>query len=139
MSATTLTETPQQADRAKTIYEKSVPGRRAAQLPPLGEGINETPIDELIPAHLLREQPAELPEVSEPEIIRHYNRLSRRNFDLDTGFYPLGSCTMKYNPRLNERVAGLPGHAKLHPATDPSRCITNQFSTVLKIQFGTNI
>ncbi|MCB0857064.1 MAG: aminomethyl-transferring glycine dehydrogenase subunit GcvPB [Solirubrobacterales bacterium] len=120
MSATTLTETPQQADRAKTIYEKSVPGRRAAQLPPLGEGINETPIDELIPAHLLREQPAELPEVSEPEIIRHYNRLSRRNFDLDTGFYPLGSCTMKYNPRLNERVAGLPGHAKLHPATDPS-------------------
>lgn len=120
MSAAGLTETPQQADRAKTIYEKSVPGRRAAQLPPLGEGIDETPIDELIPARLLRQQPAGLPEVSEPEIIRHYNRLSRRNFDLDTGLYPLGSCTMKYNPRLNERVAGLPGHAKLHPATDPS-------------------
>ncbi len=115
-----MNETPQQADRAKTIYEKSVPGRRAAQLPPLGEGLEETPIDQLIPAHLLRQKPAELPEVSEPEIIRHYNRLSRRNFDLDTGFYPLGSCTMKYNPRLNERVAALPGHAKLHPATDPS-------------------
>jgi len=57
--------------------------------------------------------------VSEPEIVRHYNRLSRRNFDLDTGFYPLGSCTMKYNPRLNERVAALPGNARLHPASDP--------------------
>ncbi len=120
MTSPTLTETPQQADRATTIYEKSVPGRRAAQLPPLGEGVEETPIDQLIPSHLLREAPAELPEVSEPEIVRHYNRLSRRNFDLDTGFYPLGSCTMKYNPRLNERVAALPGHAKLHPATDPS-------------------
>ncbi len=116
--AATLTETPQQADRAVTIYEKSVPGRRAAQLPP--SGVEETPIDELIPSHLLRGEPAELPEVSEPEIIRHYNRISRRNFDLDTGFYPLGSCTMKYNPRLNERVAALPGHARLHPATDPA-------------------
>lgn len=120
MSSPTLNETPQQADRAKTIYEKSVAGRRAAQLPPLGEGLDETPIADLIPSNLLREKPAELPEVSEPEIIRHYNRLSRRNFDLDTGFYPLGSCTMKYNPRLNERVAALPGHAKLHPATDPA-------------------
>lgn len=120
MSEPTLSETPQQADRATTIYEKSVPGRRAAQLPPLGEGVEETPIGDLIPPHLLREEPAGLPEVSEPEIIRHYNRLSRRNFDLDTGFYPLGSCTMKYNPRLNERVAALPGHARLHPATDPA-------------------
>ena len=72
MSEPTLTETPQQADRAVTIYEKSVPGRRAAQLPPLGEGVEETPLDELIPARLLREDPARLPEVSEPEIIRHY-------------------------------------------------------------------
>jgi glycine dehydrogenase subunit 2 len=117
---TTLTETPQQAERAVTIFEKSVPGRRAAQLPPLGDGVEETPIDELIPPHLLREAPAELPEVSEQEIVRHYNRISRRNFDLDTGFYPLGSCTMKYNPRLNERVAALPGHARLHPATHPA-------------------
>jgi len=117
-NAATLTETPQQADRAVTIYEKSVPGRRAVQLPPTG--VEETPIDQLIPSHLLRETPAELPEVSEPDIIRHYNRISRRNFDLDTGFYPLGSCTMKYNPRLNERVAALPGHARLHPATNPA-------------------
>ena len=117
-SAGTITETPQQADPAVTIYEKSVPGRRAVQLP--ATGVPELPIAELIPSHLLRQTPANLPEVSEPEIIRHYNRISRRNFDLDTGFYPLGSCTMKYNPRLNERVAALPGHARLHPATDPA-------------------
>jgi glycine dehydrogenase subunit 2 len=113
-----LEQTPQQADRAITIFEKSVPGRRSAQLPE--SGVEERPLSDLIPAHLLREEPAGLPEVSEPEIIRHYNRLSRRNFDLDTGFYPLGSCTMKYNPRLNERVAALPGFARLHPATDPA-------------------
>jgi glycine dehydrogenase subunit 2 len=112
-----VTETPQQADRARTIYEKSVPGRRAAQIP-VDEG--GPALDELIPARFLREQPPALPEVSEPEIIRHYNGLSRRNFDLDTGLYPLGSCTMKYNPRLNERVAALPGHAGLHPAADES-------------------
>jgi glycine dehydrogenase subunit 2 len=111
-----MVETPQQADRAVTIFEKSVSGRRACQLP--AAGVDEVSLDELIPAGLLRDEPAGLPEVSEPEIIRHYNRLSRRNFDLDTGFYPLGSCTMKYNPRLNERVAALPGHARLHPATE---------------------
>jgi glycine dehydrogenase subunit 2 len=70
---------------------------------------------------LRRSEPPRLPEVSEPEIVRHYNRLSRRNFDLDTGFYPLGSCTMKHNPKLHERVAALPGHAKLHPLQDPRR------------------
>src|SRR5207244_6944772 len=83
--------------------------------------VPERPLDELIPRRLLRQRPPELPEVSEPEIVRHYNRLSRRNFDLDTGPYPLGSCTMKHNPRLNERVAALPGHARLHPAQDPRR------------------
>ena len=115
----TCTETPMQRERATTIYERSVPGRRAAVLP--AAGVDETPLEELIPAALLRERPAELPEVSEPEIVRHYNRISRRNFDLDTGFYPLGSCTMKHNPRVNERVAALPGHARLHPAQDPAR------------------
>src|SRR6266540_4823304 len=108
-----------QRDKATTIYERSVNGRRAATLPEAG--VAERPIEELIPKNLLRDKPAALPEVSEPEIVRHYNRISRRNFDLDTGFYPLGSCTMKHNPRLNERVAGLPGHARLHPAQDPKR------------------
>src|SRR3954453_23406220 len=114
-----LTETPMQRDRATTVYERSVEGRRAATMPETG--VDEGPIDKLTPSNLLRSKPAELPEVSEPEIVRHYNRISRRNFDLDTGFYPLGSCTMKHNPRLNERVAALPGHARLHPAQEPKR------------------
>jgi glycine dehydrogenase subunit 2 len=109
----------QQDETVLTIFERSKPGRRAAVLP--DAEVPETPLEELIPASLLREEPPRLPEVSEPEIVRHYNRLSRRNFDLDTGFYPLGSCTMKHNPRLNERVAALPGHARLHPAQDPRR------------------
>ncbi|HET7053672.1 MAG TPA: aminomethyl-transferring glycine dehydrogenase subunit GcvPB [Solirubrobacterales bacterium] len=109
----------QQDERVLTIYEKSKPGRRAAVLP--AAEVPEPPLEELIPARLLRSEPPRLPEVAEPEIVRHYNRLSRRNFDLDSGFYPLGSCTMKHNPRLNERVAALPGHARLHPAQDPKR------------------
>jgi glycine dehydrogenase subunit 2 len=108
-----------QRDRALTIFEKSKPGRRAARLP--AAGVPERPLEDLIPAHLLRTDPPRLPEVSEPEIVRHYNRISRRNFDIDSGFYPLGSCTMKHNPRLNERVAALPGHARLHPAQAPRR------------------
>ena len=74
---------------------------------------------ELLPAALRRAEPPRLPEVSEPELVRHYVNLSKRNFDLDSGFYPLGSCTMKHNPRLHERVAALPGHARLHPLQDP--------------------
>jgi glycine dehydrogenase subunit 2 len=113
------TPTPQQREPVVTIFERSAPGRRAATLPACD--VPERPLDELIPAALLRERAPELPEVSEPEIVRHYNRISRRNFDLDTGPYPLGSCTMKHNPRLNERVAALPGHSRLHPAQDPKR------------------
>ena len=105
------------ADDELTIYERSRPGRRAFTAPPLD--VPARPLDELLPARLRRAQPARLPEVSEPEIVRHYNRLSKRNFDLDTGFYPLGSCTMKHNPKLHERVAALPGHARLHPLQAP--------------------
>jgi glycine cleavage system P protein (glycine dehydrogenase) subunit 2 len=116
---TAFMETPMQRERAVTVFEKSKSGRRAGRMP--DAGVPEKPLEELIPAKLLRSEPPRLPEISEPEIVRHYNRLSRRNFDLDTGFYPLGSCTMKHNPRLNERVAALPGHARLHPAQDPRR------------------
>jgi glycine dehydrogenase subunit 2 len=112
-------QTPMQREPVVTIYERSRPGRRAAVLPPLD--VPDRDPKELVPEHLLRETAPELPEVSEPEIVRHYNRISRRNFDLDTGFYPLGSCTMKHNPKLNERVAALPGHARLHPLQDPGR------------------
>jgi glycine dehydrogenase subunit 2 len=114
--------TPQTAaDDQLTIYERSKPGRRAFVAPALD--VPERPLDDLIPARLRRPEGgrARLPEVSEPEIVRHYNRLSKRNFDLDTGFYPLGSCTMKHNPKLHERVAALDGHARLHPLQDPRR------------------
>ena len=106
-------------DDQLTIFERSVPGRRAFIPPALD--VPERPLSELLPAALRRGRPPRLPEVSEPEIVRHYNRLSKRNFDLDTGFYPLGSCTMKHNPKLHERVAALPGHAKLHPLQRPER------------------
>ena len=79
----------------------------------------ETPVEDLLPDWAIRRRPAELPEISEPEIVRHFNVLSKKNFDLDTGFYPLGSCTMKHNPKLHERVAALPGHARLHPLQEP--------------------
>jgi glycine dehydrogenase subunit 2 len=107
------------ADDELTIYERSKAGRRAFVAPALD--VPERPLGELLPPDMRRAEPPRLPEVSEPEIVRHYNRLSKRNFDLDTGFYPLGSCTMKHNPRLHERVAALPGHAGLHPLQDPGR------------------
>jgi glycine cleavage system P protein (glycine dehydrogenase) subunit 2 len=107
------------ADDDLTIYERSRPGRRAFVAP--DSGVPERPLDELLAPELRRARPPRLPEVAEPEIVRHYNRLSKRNFDLDTGFYPLGSCTMKHNPKLHERIAALPGYARLHPFQDPAQ------------------
>jgi glycine dehydrogenase subunit 2 len=103
----------------RTIFEKGAPGRRAFVAPALD--VPRADPAALLPARLRREQPPRLPEVSEPELVRHYVNLSKRNFDLDSGFYPLGSCTMKHNPRLHERVAALPGHARLHPFQHPRR------------------
>jgi glycine dehydrogenase subunit 2 len=91
------------------IYEKSKPGRRAGRVPSYGLPVPE------IPSELRRERPPRLPEVPENEIVRHFTALADRNFGIDTGFYPLGSCTMKHNPRVNERVVGLPGFRDLHP------------------------
>ena len=114
-----LTATAQQRDRARTIFEKSQAGRRAFVPPELD--VPERDPATLLPDRFRRTEPARLPEIAEPEIVRHYNRLSKRNFDLDTGFYPLGSCTMKHNPKLHERVAALPGNARLHPFQAPAR------------------
>ncbi|MGB2710793.1 MAG: aminomethyl-transferring glycine dehydrogenase subunit GcvPB [Conexibacter sp.] len=108
-----------QAQPAVTIFEKGAPGRRAFVAPQ--PDVPARPLEELLPARVRRSAPARLPEVSEPELVRHYVNLSKRNFDLDSGFYPLGSCTMKHNPRLHERAAALPGHARLHPLQDPRR------------------
>src|SRR5437868_9326859 len=94
----------------KLIYEKSQPGRRASTFR-RPEGLP----DAYVPDELRRQDPPRLPEVPEFELMRHFTELSTRNFGVDTGFYPLGSCTMKYNPRINERLAALPGFARLHP------------------------
>src|SRR5437667_11535804 len=97
----------------KVIFELSSPGRFAYSLPACD--VPETDPGALLPAAYLRETPPELPEVSEVDVIRHYSRLSQMNYGLDTHFYPLGSCTMKYNPRINEDMARLAGFARLHP------------------------
>jgi len=108
---------PRATEDSPTVFERSREGRRAFVAPEAD--VPEVPVSELLPVSQLREQPAELPEISEPELVRHYVTLSSKNFHLDEGFYPLGSCTMKHNPKLHERVAALPGHARLHPLQDP--------------------
>ena len=94
----------------KLIFEKSVRGRRAVQT-----SLSDMPTTINIKSELLRQSPAELPELSELDVVRHFTELSRRNFGIDTNFYPLGSCTMKYNPKVSERIASYPGFAHLHP------------------------
>lgn len=96
----------------KLIFECSQPGRRAVSLPVNTYGLKL----ESLPADLLRQDAPELPEVDEPTLVRHYNNLSTNNFGVDTGFYPLGSCTMKYNPKINDEIAADPVLAHLHPA-----------------------
>jgi glycine dehydrogenase subunit 2 len=98
----------------KLIYEKSQSGRRSASLP----RYDNLPRAE-IPGELRREDAPRLPEVAEPDLVRHFAALASRTFGIDTGFYPLGSCTMKYNPRVNERVVAHPGFRDLHPLQDP--------------------
>lgn len=100
-------------DNFPLIFERSRPGRVGYTYPALD--VPEQPAGELLDPRLLRSTPAPLPEVSEVDVVRHYVNLSRRNYGVDLGFYPLGSCTMKYNPKLNEEVAGLPGFRGLHP------------------------
>ena len=95
----------------KLIYDKSMQGRRGVRLP----DCSVPPHKAKIPASLRRETPAELPEVSELEVVRHYTNLSRKNFSIDTNFYPLGSCTMKYNPKVCESISKNEGFARLHP------------------------
>ena len=94
----------------KLIFELSRKGRKGYTLPK-----NRYPKKAALPEKLLRPEAPELPEVSEPDVVRHYTNLSQMNFGVDTGFYPLGSCTMKYNPKINEEVAALPSFAALHP------------------------
>lgn len=98
---------------SRLIYEKSAPGRRADNLPRLTSA--ESALKLHIPLKYFREQAAELPELSELDVVRHFTTLSRQNFSVDANMYPLGSCTMKYNPKVCERIAGLDGFSALHP------------------------
>ncbi|MFO7941160.1 MAG: aminomethyl-transferring glycine dehydrogenase subunit GcvPB, partial [Bacillota bacterium] len=95
------------------IFELSSPGRRGFRLGELD--VPEEPLESLIPQSALREGEVGLPEVAEVDTVRHFVNLSQMNHGVDTGFYPLGSCTMKYNPKINEDVSRLPGFATLHP------------------------
>jgi len=100
-------------DSQPLIFERSVKGRKAYSLP--ASDVPEVPLESVIPPSLLRDAPPALPEVSEPDLVRHYTALSRRNYGVDNGFYPLGSCTMKYNPKTNEAVVRLAGFSHIHP------------------------
>jgi glycine dehydrogenase subunit 2 len=97
----------------RVIFEQGRRGRRATRLPDGTMG--DAALSKYIPPKSLRATPAALPEVSEIEMVRHFVNLAKKNFSVDTHFYPLGSCTMKYNPKVNESIAGLPGFAAVHP------------------------
>lgn len=94
------------------IIDQSKKGRRGAKIPtpPVSQ-----PVQQLVPPHLLRKKKPRLPEVTEFQVVRHFTRLSQLNFSIDTNFYPLGSCTMKYNPKTNDAIAALPGFRNIHP------------------------
>ncbi|MDF2698884.1 MAG: glycine dehydrogenase (decarboxylating) subunit 2 [Haloplasmataceae bacterium] len=102
----------------KLIFELSIPNRVGYSLPPLE--VDDCDIFDLIPDHLQRKTESYLPEVSENEVIRHFVNLSNKNYGVDTGFYPLGSCTMKYNPKVNEDMASLAKFTSVHPLQDES-------------------
>lgn len=102
------------------IFDKTSPGRQCFTPPSCD--VPQKATSDYIPRKMLRKQDAELPEVSEVDVIRHFTRLSQQNFCVDTNFYPLGSCTMKYNPRVNEDAAKLEGFTKLHPYQPIEQC-----------------
>src|SRR5206468_4824494 len=110
-----------QANQATDLlFELSHSGRRCHRLPTSDVPAGETKA--LVPAEYLAEQPPPLPEIGEIDLVRHFINLSKRNMSIDTNFYPLGSCTMKYNPKRHERLAALPGTANVHPLQLDESC-----------------
>src|SRR3954454_18855235 len=105
-------------DPPSLLFESSRPGRSTAILPECD--VPERPLDELVPREHRATASPRLPELSELDVVRHYTNLSALNMSIDSNFYPLGSCTMKYNPKRNERLAGLPGQSAQHPYQDES-------------------
>ena len=114
-----------------TLFELSRPGRRAARLPQCDVPLR--PIGELIPPEMLAAAPPELPELFEGDVVRHFTNLSTENMSVDTHFYPLGSCTMKYNPKRNERLASLPGFADIHPY-QPAESMQGMLALLFELQ-----
>ena len=111
------------------IYQfKGAAGTGWSQPEPMVEGVAET-----VPSSLRRAALPRWPRASEPELVRHYTWLSQRNFGIDTGFYPLGSCTMKHNPRINERIVQLPGIDRIHPL-QPEHQIQGLLSIFFEMQ-----
>ncbi|MHA1722479.1 MAG: aminomethyl-transferring glycine dehydrogenase subunit GcvPB, partial [Candidatus Baldrarchaeia archaeon] len=104
------------------IFEIGSEGRIGHIVPSPSEEVKEMvgDLENLIPETLRRRKEPKLPEVSEVEVVQHYTRLSQMNYGVDTGFYPLGSCTMKYNPRINEELASMEEVAWIHPYQDES-------------------
>ena len=115
--------------REPLIFERSVPGKRGMDLPRL----DVPEAQDTRPAHLRRGGFEALPELSEVDVIRHFTRLSKWNYGVDDGIYPLGSCTMKHNPRLNEKVAGLPGFTDTHPMA-PDALVQGNLELIYTLQ-----
>jgi glycine cleavage system protein P-like pyridoxal-binding family len=113
------------------LSELSVPGHRGVRLPACD--VPETALAQALPAWAIRKEPAALPEMSEPEVIRHFTRLSTLNHHLDKGIYPLGSCTMKHNPKINDELAFLPGMAGAHPLS-PAESIQGALEIVHRLE-----
>jgi len=118
----------------KLIFDKSVPGRRG-----LTVSASDVPTSINLKPELLRDRLAALPELSELDVVRHFTELSRRNFGVDTHFYPLGSCTMKYNPKVAERIATYPGFAHLHPLLPQLRMGGSLTQGALQVLYETDL
>ncbi|MGQ9632081.1 MAG: aminomethyl-transferring glycine dehydrogenase subunit GcvPB [bacterium] len=115
---------------SKLIFERSVPGRKAFSLPPCD--VPERSVSEAIPPNMLRGEPVSLPEISEMDLVRHFTFLSSNSFGVDSSFYPLGSCTMKYNPKVNERIARMERFSGLHPLL-PEECVQGALEVMYSI------
>ncbi len=119
------------SDNARLIYEKSTPGLMGVSLPETSK--SQVVRDSWIPAEFRRAEPPALPEVTEGEVMRHYIDLSNKNFHIDKGFYPLGSCTMKYNPKRNDVAASLPGLSGAHPLA-PERAVQGSLNILGRLK-----
>ena len=113
------------------LFEQSQPGRQSSVL--ARSSADAEPMSSLIPGEFLADKAPDLPELDELSVVRHYVRLSQLNFAIDKNFYPLGSCTMKYNPKRNERIASLPGFASVHPY-QPSRSVQGLLEVLYELQ-----